>query len=108
MIIGDIEITVVNDQHEKTVHAATPDKNSSLMEFLVSLDYPILATCGGMALCGTCCIDVISTENELPDFSDMELDMLESLPQTTSNSRLSCQLPMSKSLNGIQLRLNAE
>lgn len=64
----------------------------SLMEVLKGEDFPILATCGGMALCATCHVQVLQGYDQLPEASDDELDMLESLPVLTDTSRLSCQL----------------
>jgi ferredoxin, 2Fe-2S len=71
----------------------------SLMEVLKGEGFPILATCGGMALCATCHVQVLAGYDQLPQATDDELDMLESLPVLTSTSRLSCQLK----IDGLEL-----
>lgn len=72
----------------------------SLMEVLKASDYSILATCGGMALCATCHVEVKEgLENLLPP-TDMELDMLDTLPNADNHSRLACQIRIEENLEG--------
>jgi 2Fe-2S ferredoxin len=77
----------------------------SLMEFLKGNDYDILATCGGMALCATCHVQVISGFDSLPEISNDEYAMLDTLPNITDTSRLSCQLKLSEEMNGITVKV---
>ena len=59
------------------------DINLSLMEVLKASEYPIAATCGGMALCATCHIEIEwKTENPGPA-NDAELEMIDTLPNAT-------------------------
>ncbi|MFN6943497.1 MAG: 2Fe-2S iron-sulfur cluster-binding protein [Cytophagaceae bacterium] len=81
------------------------DINLSLMEVLKASEYPVLATCGGMALCATCHVTVNSGSEKLPEPSDAELDMLDTLPDALSESRLACQIKISNSLNGCHFKL---
>jgi ferredoxin len=78
----------------------------SLMEVLVASEYPILATCGGMALCATCQVEVIEGIEKIPDPANNELDMLDQLPKISSVSRLSCQIRIGENLNGSIFSLN--
>ncbi|WP_017731920.1 2Fe-2S iron-sulfur cluster-binding protein [Nafulsella turpanensis] len=84
------------------------DISLSLMEVLKASEYNILATCGGMALCATCHIEVEEGVEELGEPSDAELDMLDTLPIVTSNSRLACQIRIGEHLNGAYFKLMAE
>ena len=81
------------------------DINLSLMEVLVASEYPVLATCGGMALCATCRVEVDRGLDNLPEPTDSELDMLDTLPDATSYSRLACQIKIGPDLNGMLFRL---
>jgi 2Fe-2S ferredoxin len=72
----------------------------SLMEVLKASEYNILATCGGMALCATCHVDVLNGFDNLPPAQDAELDMLDTLPDADSTSRLACQLRVDEALEG--------
>jgi 2Fe-2S ferredoxin len=72
----------------------------SLMEVLKGSDYPIEATCGGMALCATCHVTVERGASHLTAPLDHELDMLDTLPNSSSESRLACQIRISESLQG--------
>lgn len=80
----------------------------SLMEVLKGSDYPILATCGGMALCATCRVQVLNGLEQLPSPSDDELDILDTLPFVDENSRLSCQLRINETLDGCLFRIPQE
>ena len=84
------------------------DINLNLMEVLKASDYPVLATCGGMALCATCRVEVDQGMDELPSPTDAELDMLDTLPDATENSRLACQLKLGSHMNGMVFRLKPE
>ena len=79
----------------------------SLMEVLKASDYTILATCGGMALCATCHVQVLHGLNTLPSAQDAELDMLDTLPDANFDSRLACQIRVDESLEGAVFRINS-
>ena len=56
------------------------DINLNLMEVLRASEYPIEATCGGMALCATCYVEVLESNARLDVPTGAELDMLDTLP----------------------------
>jgi ferredoxin len=81
------------------------DINLSLMEVLKASEYNILATCGGMALCATCHVEILSNGDNLREPSDDELDMLDTLPDADTNSRLACQIRLDENLDGLYVRI---
>ncbi len=81
------------------------DINLSLMELLKAAEYDILATCGGMALCATCHVQVKEGSDRLQEPSDQEMDMLDTLPDARFDSRLACQIRINESLNGMKIRI---
>ncbi|MDN3669990.1 2Fe-2S iron-sulfur cluster-binding protein [Echinicola jeungdonensis] len=87
---------------------APDDMGLSLMEVLKASDYPVLATCGGMALCATCHVEVLEGKDGLGDASDVELDQLETLPELFPTSRLACQIRISDMLEGAVIKLRGE
>ena len=82
--------------------------NLSLMEVLRASDYPIMATCEGMALCGTCIVEVEMGLEKLQAPNDAELGMLDSLPIVTPLTRLSCQINIDENINGAVFILQTE
>lgn len=80
----------------------------SLMEVLRASEYPILVTCEGMALCGTCIVEVEKGVEKLQLPNDAELDMLDSLPFVTPLTRLSCQINIGENINGAVFILQTE
>ncbi len=103
-----IKFTVIDrDGGEKEVQV--PEEiNLNLMEVLKASDYDILATCGGMALCATCLVDVLQGSEQLKGAEDNELDMLDTLPNAGVNSRLACQLKVNKQLEGITVKISSD
>ncbi len=93
--------------NENALEAPT-DMSLSLMELLVANEYDVLATCGGMALCATCCVDVLEGEENLSEMSDDEYAMLDTLPDLLPNSRLACQLKLSNEMNHLKVKLHGE
>jgi 2Fe-2S ferredoxin len=99
-----IQLTVIDrDGISHTLEAPT-DMNLNLMEVCKGSELPVEGTCGGMALCASCHVYVLS-DHELPEQSDAELDMLDQAFFVKNNSRLGCQLRIQESLNGIIVEL---
>ena len=99
----EITVYITNDGKERAIKIPL-GISMSLMEALKAYDEPIEATCGGMALCATCQILVLDNaihKTGVP--TDPELDMLETLPEYNPDCRLSCQIKVSKELDGLRI-----
>jgi len=103
--MSDIKVNIQNADGSITTLEAPTDMGLSLMEFLKGNEYDILATCGGMALCATCHVEVISGFDKLHAVSDDEYAMLDTLPNITDTSRLSCQLKLSSEMDNITVKI---
>lgn len=96
---------IVFDQGAKR-HEIAAQEGLPAMEAIRNAGLPIAAQCGGCASCATCHVYVDeSWVNKLPPASEEELAMLEMAEALQSNSRLSCQIPMSADLDNLHLRL---
>lgn len=100
-----ILVNVQNADGSLQALEAPTDMSLSLMEFLKGNDYDILATCGGMALCATCHVEVLNGFDQLGAISDDEYAMLDNLQNITERSRLSCQLKLNQQMNNITVKL---
>jgi ferredoxin len=99
----------IEDQNGNEMPIEIPEGISlNLMEVLKASGLPILATCGGMALCATCRVKVLIGAHQLPAPTDTELDMLDTLPFNDSTIRLSCQLPVDHRMNNCLFALVQE
>lgn len=105
--MNEIIVKVQEPNGEITPLNVPTDMGLSLMEILKASEYPIQATCGGMALCATCHVEVLDGP-ELREPSDDEAYMLESLPTSTHRSRLSCQIKVTQEIDGLVVRIAAE
>ncbi len=103
----DIKIYVEETNGQVNTLEAPTDMALSLMEMLKASEYPIAATCGGMALCASCHIEVLDN-TYATEANDAELDMLDTLPIVSSGSRLACQMPITEEMDGIRIRLMTE
>lgn len=103
---NNIIVHVQNPDGTRTSLEAPVDMGLSLMEYLKACEYDILATCGGMALCATCCVDVLEGEEKLNEMTDDEYAMLDTLPDLLPNSRLACQLQLNGAMDGLVVKLH--
>lgn len=103
-----VTFTVEDHAGNRQPIEAPVDMGLSLMEILKASEYPVLATCGGMALCATCHVEVLEGKDGLGDATDVELDQLEALPEYYPTSRLACQVRISEELEGAVIKLRGE
>ncbi len=103
-----INFTVEDKEGNRQQIEAPDDMGLSLMEVLKASEYPVLATCGGMALCATCHVEILQGQDGLGDATDVELDQLEALPEFFPTSRLACQIRISELLDGAVIKLRGE
>ncbi len=99
-----IQLTVIDRDGISHPLEAPTDMNLNLMEVCKGSELPVEGTCGGMALCASCHVYVLS-DHDLPEQSDAELDMLDQAFFVKNNSRLGCQLRMNDSLRGLIVEL---
>jgi ferredoxin len=103
-----IQFTIEDAQGNRQLLEAPDDMNLNLMEIMKANEYPVLATCGGMALCATCHVEVVEGLDRLGESSDAELDMIDTLPNASDCSRLACQLRINEALQGAVIRFMGE
>lgn len=102
-----IKITVIDREGKEHSLDAPTDMGMNLMELCKSYELPVEGTCGGMAMCATCQVYVLS-EHTLPDQSDDELAMLDQAFNVKSNSRLGCQIHLNSEIDGLKVQLAPE
>lgn len=102
-----ITLEVEGADGKRTPIEVPEEINLNLMEVLKASDYPIEATCGGMALCATCYIEVVEGLDQLGGPTDQELDMLDTLPASNAQSRLACQIKVTPALTGVVLKVGS-
>ena len=101
---GIINIKVTDREGVTHELEAPTDMNMNLMEVCKSYELPVEGTCGGMALCASCHMYILSN-HQLADLSDDEEDMLDQAFFVEDNSRLGCQIPITEELEGLEVKL---
>ena len=94
-------------EHNGKKHTVDVANGLSIMEGAIQNNIPgIDADCGGAMACATCHVYVKEEWfNNLPKKEQGEEDMLDMAFEPKKNSRLSCQILVSKELDGIVVDL---
>jgi 2Fe-2S ferredoxin len=79
----------------------------NIMELCKAYELPVEGTCGGMAMCASCQCYVLN-DVSLPEMGEDEEAMLSEAFYVKPNSRLGCQIPITESLEGLELELAPE
>jgi 2Fe-2S ferredoxin len=103
----DIKITVIDREGITHQLDAPTDMAMNLMEVCKAYELPVEGTCGGMAMCASCQCYVLS-DHPLEEKSEDEEAMLSEAFHVKENSRLGCQIPMDKKLEGLKVELAPE
>jgi ferredoxin len=101
---GMIQVRVTDREGRLHMLDAPTDMALNMMEVCKMHELPVEGTCGGMALCASCHMYVLSN-HELPDPSADEEDMLDQAFFVKSNSRLGCQIKIIEALDGLEVQL---
>lgn len=93
-----------------TEHRIEGESGLSVMEAIRESGFDeLLALCGGCCSCATCHVHVDPAyANSLPAMDGDEDDLLNSSTHRDATSRLSCQILLDDSLDGLRVRIAAE
>ena len=87
-------------------HALDAVEGWRVMEIIRDHGLPIKAECGGCCACATCHVYVDEAWiDKIPAMREEEEGMLDEAFELEDNSRLSCQIIMDESLDGLKVRL---
>ena len=102
----------IKDRTGKVHQVSAPtDMNMNLMELIRAYEIAeegTIGICGGMAMCASCQCYITDKSNLLQQPSPDELAMLDQAYYVKENSRLGCQIPISKDLIGIDIEIAPE
>ena len=106
------DITIKITDREGVLHEvqAPTDMAMNLMEVVRSFELApegTIGVCGGMAMCASCQCYVNSNHN-LPEMSPDEDAMLADAFYVEENSRLGCQIHITKDLEGLEIEIALE
>ena len=108
--MSDINL-VITDRNGKTHKVLAPtDMAMNLMEIIRSYELApegTIGVCGGMAMCASCqCY--INSKHTLNDMQEDEEAMLSEAFNVKENSRLGCQVSITKELDGLSFEIAPE
>lgn len=103
----DISIKITDRRGQTHEVKAPTDMGLNMMQVVQAYELEPLGTvgmCGGKLMCPTCqCY--VQNDVSLPEKREEESGTLSRLLHVKSNSRLSCQIPVTKELDGIEIEL---
>ena len=95
---------VIDGPGGETVLQGQP--GDSVMQLARTAGLPVLGECNGSLACATCHVVVDPAwTSRLPPVSDEEEAMLDTVFDLSPTSRLSCQIRLSETLDGVRARL---
>ena len=106
------DINIIIKDRAGNIHKvlAPTDMAMNLMEIIRSYELApegTIGVCGGIAMCASCqCY--INSDHSLPDAGDEEEAMLSEAFNVQENSRLGCQISITKELEGLSFELAPE
>jgi len=106
----DIKIRIMDREGVTHEVLAPTDMAMNLMEVVRSYELApegTIGICGGMAMCASCQCYVVNG-TQLPEMQDDEEAMLSEAFYVKDNSRLSCQIPITYELEGLEVELAPE
>lgn len=106
--MSDIKLTIIDREGEAHIVDAPTDMNMNLMEVIrlhELVPEGTIGICGGMAMCASCHCYINYKAHVLPEKSYEEEDMLDQAFFVEENSRLSCQIPITDELDGMELKI---
>jgi ferredoxin-2, mitochondrial len=99
-----IKVTVIDREGLEHLLDAPTDMSMNMMEVCKAHELPVEGICGGMALCASCHMYVIS-DHILSEPSEDEENMLDQAFFVKSNSRLGCQIKITEEIDGLIVKL---
>lgn len=102
-----VGVVFVTADGQKVAAQGTP--GTRLLEVGQGAGLPLEGTCEGQMACSTCHV-IVAAEwfDKLAPASDDEEDMLDLAAGVTRTSRLSCQILLDETLDGLEVRIPAE
>ena len=88
---------------------ADADTGRTLLEIAQGAGMPLEGTCEGQLACSTCHV-IVAREwfDRLPEASEEEEDMLDLAAGVQATSRLSCQILLDETLDGLTVRIPSD
>lgn len=109
--MSDIKVTIIDREGVSHQVDAPTDMSMNMMEVVKVYELApdgTFGNCGGMCMCASCQCYVESEDVELNEMEAEEDAMLSEAFYVKPNSRLSCQIPVRESLEGLILRIAPE
>jgi 2Fe-2S ferredoxin len=101
---NEIQVTIIDREGVSHDLVGPTDMNMNIMELCKAYELPVLGECGGMAMCASCHMYILS-EHKLTERNDDEEAMLDQAFFVKSNSRLGCQLHLNNAMDGLKVQL---
>jgi 2Fe-2S ferredoxin len=108
--MSDVKIAITDREGQVHDVLAPSDIAMNIMEIIRSYELApdgTIGVCGGMAMCASCQCYVNSNHN-IPEMEEEEEAMLSEAFNVKKNSRLGCQIFISKELNGLEITMAPE
>ena len=102
-------IKIIATDMDGQVHDIEAEEGDNLMEVLHDYEWGTPAICGGLCSCGTCHVRIAEGwKDRFPPVDSDERELLDDIGYTGDDSRLSCQLYLTRDHDGLELTIEIE
>ena len=102
----DINLKITDRNGDTHEIVAPTDMSMNLMEVIRSYELAeegTIGVCGGMAMCASCQVYVVSGAEKLQEMGEEEDAMLSEAFHVENNSRLGCQIHITSEIEGLEV-----
>lgn len=106
--MSDINLKITDREGVTHDLVAPTDMSMNLMEVMRSYELAeegTIGVCGGMAMCASCQVYIVSGSENLEEMSDEEDAMLGEAFHVKENSRLGCQIHITEAIEGLEVEM---
>ena len=106
--MNDINIKITDREGVTHDLVAPTDMSMNLMEVMRSYELAeegTIGVCGGMAMCASCQVYIVSGAEKLEEMGDEEDAMLGEAFHVKDNSRLGCQIHITEEIEGLEVEM---
>lgn len=106
--MSEVKIKVIDRDGQLKIAESVTDMNLNMMEAIHMneiTDEGTIGVCGGIGMCASCQCYIEEGAEHLPEKNDTEVAMLLEAQNVQPNSRLACQIPVTKELENVTFKL---
>ncbi len=101
----DIKFSIISDGEEYLIETYRGEYRNLMVLIMDKIYVEDFGECKGMGRCGTCVVEVLESQNNVPEIVRNEEATLKKTGVVNSNARLSCQILVEDEIKNAVIRI---